>query len=99
MCLVAVDLQAGLGRQPEHRGAWVGDRKIGAVGVHLARWITSHGLAFNVAPDLQHFQVIVPCGIAGCRVTSMAALWAWTGTAGTRVLKSRHFTTNPLRPA
>jgi lipoyl(octanoyl) transferase len=61
-------------RHPEHRGAWVGARKIGAVGVHLSRWITRHGLAFNVAPDLAHFQAIVPCGIAdpGLGVTSLA---------------------------
>jgi lipoyl(octanoyl) transferase len=61
------------GRHPEHRGCWIGPRKIGAVGVHFSRWITSHGLAFNVRPDLGHFQAIVPCGIAepGLGVTSL----------------------------
>ncbi len=69
------DYGVAAGRHDEHRGAWVGRRKIGAVGVHLARWITSHGFAFNVAPDLRHFQVIVPCGIADPRlgVTTLAA--------------------------
>jgi len=68
-------------RHPEHRGAWVGRKKIGAVGVHLARWVTSHGFAFNHAPDLAHFQAIVPCGIADPRlgVTSLAAELAVRG--------------------
>jgi lipoyl(octanoyl) transferase len=74
MIRACADHGVAAGRHPEHRGAWVGTRKIGAVGVHLSRWITSHGLAFNVAPDMQHFLAIVPCGIADPRlgVTSLA---------------------------
>jgi len=54
-------------------GAWVEDRKIGAVGVRISRWVTMHGLALNVRTDLRHFEWIVPCGIGDKAVTSLSA--------------------------
>ncbi len=54
-------------------GAWIGDRKVGAVGVRISRWVTMHGLALNVNSDLRHFEMIVPCGIADKGVTSLCS--------------------------
>jgi lipoate-protein ligase B len=56
------------------RGVWVGNEKIAAVGIRIWRWVTSHGLAINVDPDLAGFNLIVPCGITDRGVTSMARL-------------------------
>ncbi len=62
-------------------GVWVGERegespspgrKIGSIGVHVSRGVTTHGLAVNVNNDLQPFEWVVPCGIEGCQVTSLA---------------------------
>jgi len=61
------------GRIPKLTGVWVGEQKIAAIGVHISRWVTSHGFALNVATDLSYFQYIVPCGLTR-PVTSMAQL-------------------------
>ena len=67
------DYGISAGRIPKLTGVWVDGRKIAAIGVHISRWVTSHGLALNVSTDLSYFQYIVPCGLTK-PVTSMAQL-------------------------
>lgn len=55
-------------------GIWVDERKLAAIGVRIARWVTSHGFALNVTTRLEHFNLIVPCGIPDKGVTSIAEL-------------------------
>ncbi len=62
------------GRIPAAPGVWVGSEKLVALGVHVSRWVTSHGFAFNVNTDLAYFQWIVPCGLRGKGVTSLEKL-------------------------
>jgi lipoyl(octanoyl) transferase len=83
MIRTAADFGIAAGRVPKLNGIWLGEgadpassgpsRKLGAVGVHLSRWITSHGFAFNANTDLAAFETIVPCGIQGRGVTSLQA--------------------------
>ena len=72
------DLGVTAHRAPDRIGIWVGDgpgeAKIAALGLRVKRWVTLHGVAINVAPDLTHFAGIVPCGIAEFGVTSLAEL-------------------------
>ena len=63
------------GREPGMTGVWIDGAKIAAIGVHVSRWVTSHGFALNVTTDLSYFQYIVPCGLVK-PVTSIAALGA-----------------------
>jgi lipoyl(octanoyl) transferase len=67
------DYGISAGRIPKLTGVWVGDSKIAAIGVHISRWVTSHGFALNVSTDLSFFRYIVPCGLTK-PVASMAAL-------------------------
>ena len=66
-------------RRDDRIGIWVvkpngQEAKIGAIGVRVRRWVTYHGIALNLDPDLAHFSAIVPCGIKGFGVTSLADL-------------------------
>lgn len=74
MIKVAADFGVEASRISGLTGVWVKNEKLGAIGVRIARWITSHGFAFNVNTDLSFFSLIVPCGIRDKGVTSLSRL-------------------------
>ena len=84
------DYGISAGRIPKLTGVWVDDSKIAAIGVHIGRWVTSHGFALNVSTDLSFFQYIVPCGLTK-PVTSMAALGVQVGLHEVGQTLAAHF--------
>ena len=84
MIRATADFGIAATRKAGMTGVWVdltgGEEKLAAIGVHISRWVTSHGFAYNVATDLRYFDLIVPCGIADKRPTSLERL---TGRAVT----------------
>ena len=91
---VLIDTLADFGIEAERiaglTGVWTDQGKIAAIGVHLSRWVSTHGCALNVSTDLQYFQYIVPCGLAK-PVTSMAALGVHADTEDVKSALIRHF--------
>jgi lipoyl(octanoyl) transferase len=66
------DLGIRAERNPSYTGVWTRGKKIASIGVHARDWVTWHGFALNVTTDLSYFDLIVPCGIAGVTMTSIA---------------------------
>src|SRR5215471_7988841 len=78
MIRASADFPVSARREEGKTGIWVGEgdaaEKLAAIGVHISRWVTSHGFAYNVATDLRYFDLIVPCGISGRKATSLEKL-------------------------
>jgi lipoyl(octanoyl) transferase len=73
-----IEVSRSFGLEPSRSegetGTWIDDQKIGAIGVRFARWVSSHGIAYNGSTNLDHFKLIVPCGIANKGVCSLSSL-------------------------
>ncbi len=89
----AADFGVAAFRRPAKNGAWTAAGKIAAIGFRLQRWVTSHGMSFNVSVDLAGFGTIVPCGLAGEPVASLQAILGARCPAvpEVRAVMARHF--------
>jgi len=89
----AADFGVPAYRRAGKNGAWTDDGKIAAIGFRLKRWVTLHGMSFNVNVDLAGFELIVPCGLVGERVSSLARLLGekCPDTAQVRDRLAQHF--------
>jgi len=80
MIRASADFGVAAYRIPGKTGIWVQppgnipEEKLAAIGVHISRWVTSHGFAYNVSTDLRYFDLIIPCGIADRKATSLEKL-------------------------
>ena len=95
MIRASADFGATAYRVPGKTGIWVqaggSEEKLAAIGVHISRWVTSHGFAYNVSTDLRFFDLIVPCGIADRKATSLEKLLGHTvDPAGVAPRIARH---------
>lgn len=96
MIRTSADFGVAAYRVPGKTGIWVqvggSEEKLAAIGVHISRWVTSHGFAYNVSTDLRYFDLIVPCGIADRKATSLEKLLSRTvALAEVKPLLIRHF--------
>jgi len=85
------DFDIHAGRDPRGIGVWVEGKKIAAVGVRCRKWITFHGIALNIDPNLRHFSGIVPCGMSDAPVTSMRALGSDASRDQVEQVIGRHY--------
>lgn len=72
LALEGIEARSRCAEGPDYTGVWVQDRKIASIGVHISRGVSTHGFAINVTNDLEPFDWIVPCGLSGVKMTSVA---------------------------
>jgi lipoyl(octanoyl) transferase len=88
--LALADFGVEAGRNERGIGVWVGDKKVAAAGVRCRKWITYHGIALNIDPNMKHFEGIVTCGMSDKPVTSLSALGVEVSRTDVEIAIIRH---------